>query len=98
MAAPDSASCGSGTTSTKVHPDEDAPCQDNPGDCVGVHVRSLPLVTARLATLGRDVRGRDRQRDWLCVAAARHAVSETIGRPSAHLWRQTGAYHAALTS
>ncbi len=48
MAAPDSASCGSGTTSTKVHPDEDAPCQDNPGDCVGVHVRSLPLVTARL--------------------------------------------------
>jgi hypothetical protein len=38
---PLSTSCGSGTPSAKVHPDQDAPRQGNPIDCTGVHVRRL---------------------------------------------------------
>jgi hypothetical protein len=33
----------SGTAPAKVHPDENAPQQENPGDCVGVHACSLRL-------------------------------------------------------
>ena len=45
VVVPFSTSCGLGTPPAEVHPDENAPRQENPGDCGGVHVRRLAQIT-----------------------------------------------------